>query len=743
MDAQSIAAALGRPTRHGKGWRCLCPAHDDASPSLDIDPGADGRLLFACRASCSNADVLAALKSRGLWPPAGDTPRRTTAAAPPSHGKFGRPTDTYRYLSASGDLVGVVCRWDLEDGKQILPALPTATGWRWAAMPAPRPLYRLGDLLRRTDAQVLVVEGERKADDAAMLLPDLVVVSWAGGSQAMPQTDWTPLAGRRVLMWPDNDDPGDKAMARVAGMLMPIAAEIKLIRRDTSKTKGWDVGEAIRTDGWSADQVVEFMQARVEVWADKPPAVQSSPVTQLRQTSSPIPKPALIAPPTNSEDMIAEEFCRRHATNMRHVAAWGRWFHWSGTHWKEELTLLAFDMARHVARDFAAAAEEYKPGSGKSIAQSRTWAGVVRAVAADRRVGVASDIWDTDKWTLNTPGGTVDLRSGEVRPANPNDHITKITNTAPDFAMPTPEWNKFIARVTNESAELISFLRRMAGYSLTAETREHALFFLYGLGANGKSTFVNTIAGCMGDYAVTSPIETFTEQKSDKHLTEIARLRGARLVTSTETSEGRRWNDSRINQLTAGDKVAANFMRQDMFEFVPQFKLVIAGNHKPGLRSVTEGVRRRFNLLPFTASIPVAERDQELPEKLRAEWPGILAWMISGCVEWQETGLRQPKIVSQATAEYMEAEDAISAWLEDCCERDTAYFTEAKDLFASWRIWSEASGEYTGSQKGLGQKLEAKGLYRGRGTTGGRGYNGIRLKQVFQNGGNQGGNDRF
>jgi putative DNA primase/helicase len=195
----------------------------------------------------------------------------------------------------------------------------------------------------------------------------------------------------------------------------------------------------------------------------------------------------------------------------------------------------------------------------------------------------------------------------------------------------TPSPRAFLSKITNGNAELSEYLARMAGYCLTGSTNEHALFFCYGTGANGKTTLVNAITGCIGDYHRTAPIETFTQSHNDRHPTELAALRGARLVTAVETEEGRRWAESKIKALTGGDAIAARFMRQDFFEYVPQFKLLIAGNHKPGLRSVDEAIRRRFNLVPFTVTIPPEERDEGLPEKLKAELPGILAWMIRGC----------------------------------------------------------------------------------------------------------------
>jgi putative DNA primase/helicase len=279
-------------------------------------------------------------------------------------------------------------------------------------------------------------------------------------------------------------------------------------------------------------------------------------------------------------------------------------------------------------------------------------------------------------------------------------------------------------------ADLAAFLSRMLGYAMTGVTTEHAIFFAYGTGANGKTVLVRTAAGIMGDYHTTAPIETFTDTKSERHPTDVAGLRGARLVTATETEEGRRWAESRIKALTGGDKIAARFMRQDFFEYLPQFKLLISGNHKPGLRSVDEAIRRRFHLIPFNVTIPSAERDATLPEHLKTEWPGILHWMVQGCLDWQRRGLAVPKAAHEATTAYLEAEDAVAAWIDECCDRDPNGWESSTTLFGSWKAWADRAGEYAGSQKRFVQALETHGLAQDRHARA-RGYRGLRIRSLI------------
>jgi len=428
-------------------------------------------------------------------------------------------------------------------------------------------------------------------------------------------------------------------------------------------------------------------------------------------------------PPLFTDEALALRFAVRYGLKLRYVAGSSRWFIYTGKQWTADETLHAFDLARLVCRE--ASAECNKPKIASTLASAKTVAAIERLAKADRRMAARMDQFDVDPMLLNTPGGVMDLCTGRMREHQANDYLTRITAVSPSGACPT--WREFLNRATAGDVELQNFLQRKAGYALTGLTREHALFFIYGLGANGKSVYLNTVAGILGEYHRTAPIETFTASSVDRHPTDLAGLRGARLVTAIETEEGRRWAESRIKSLTGGDRIAARFMRQDYFEFTPQFKLVIAGNHKPGLRSVDEAIRRRFNLIPFTVHIPLEERDETLTERLKAEWPGILAWMVQGCLDWQREGLSAPAVVKAATAEYLEAEDALATWIEEKCDRSPQGKETSTDLFLSWKNWADAAGEPSGTQRRFSQKLEDRGFEKVKDRAG-RSFHGLRLR---------------
>jgi putative DNA primase/helicase len=426
--------------------------------------------------------------------------------------------------------------------------------------------------------------------------------------------------------------------------------------------------------------------------------------------------------PRITEEDLAMQFAEAHAANLRYVAVWNQWFIWDNVRWAEDETRMTFSLARDLCRDQSLMA---KGGDRVRIGSSKTRAALVSLASDDRRMAATVDQWDADIWALNTPTGVIDLRTGTRRDHRPEDYMTKVTTVAPDASCPTPLWSKFLATVTNDNGDLASYLARVSGYSLTGSVQEHALFFNYGLGGNGKGVFGNAISGIMGDYHRTAPIETFTASKSDRHPTELAMLRGARLVTATETEEGRRWAESRIKMLTGDDKISARFMHQNFFDFVPQFKLMISGNHKPGLNSVDEAIRRRFNLVPFTVTIPKDKRDVELSAKLKTEWPGILAWMIAGCVQWQKIALAPPLAVAQATEEYLAAEDTIKQWIDECCRKDPREWTSFGALFGSWQYWAKEMGEYVGTSKRFSQKLVDQGFEPKRMTQ--RGFSGLTI----------------
>jgi putative DNA primase/helicase len=351
-------------------------------------------------------------------------------------------------------------------------------------------------------------------------------------------------------------------------------------------------------------------------------------------------------------------------------------------------------------------------------------ASVLKLASADPRIAIAPDQLDADPWIFNTITGTVELKTGRLREHRPRDYCTKWSPVGPDGECPM--FLGFLDTIFAKDNELISYIQKFLGYILTGVTTEQAMMFFHGTGANGKSVLISTISGILGTYHKVAPMDAFLHSNFPRHSTELAGLHGARLVTAIETEEGRRWAEAKIKTLTGGDKITAQFMRCDYFEYISQFKLIVAGNHKPSLRTVNEAMRRRLNLIPFNVTIPREERDKHLVEKLRPEWPGILKWMIEGCLKWQDEGLEPPPAVAGATEEYLESEDCFATWIEERCEMRPSFSDTAANLFASWKSWAELSGEPAISRKAFANKLARPGIEPFR-TAKAKGYKGIRV----------------
>lgn len=431
--------------------------------------------------------------------------------------------------------------------------------------------------------------------------------------------------------------------------------------------------------------------------------------------------------PFGSDDSVTLEYTTQHSDDRKYCASTGDWYGWTGTHFATDDSLQVNAEIRELSRTVAKQASRVE--QARRLASAATVSNVERLARCAPQHAVTIEELDGNPWLLNTPAGTVELHSGKLRPPRREDLITHCTTVSPGGDCPL--WLSSLARVTRDDVELQRYLARVIGYSLTGSTREHELFYLYGTGANGKSVFLNAVTGILGPYARTAPMEMLIASRNspDRHPTDIASLRGSRLVTGTEVEKGGRWDEAKIKQLTGGDKISARKMRQDFFEFQPQFKLLLAGNHKPALRGVDEAVRRRFNLIPFVVTIPAAERDRELGEKLRAEWPGILAWAIDGCLEWQRQGLNPPACVRAETDDYFEDEDSIGLWIAERCILSAQATATASALYLSWKLWADRAGEFIGSQKSFGQSLSARnGISRIRTATAWK-YRGIRLRE--------------
>ena len=340
----------------------------------------------------------------------------------------------------------------------------------------------------------------------------------------------------------------------------------------------------------------------------------------------------------------AERMVKNHGDTLRYVHGLGRWLRWEGTHWSfddtDYVTNLAIETARQVRDEARGCRDVNRRDRIRKYARISESLGRIRAMiklaSANPAIAITADQLDRDTWLLNVENGTVDLRDGSLRAHDPEDLITHCLPFRYDPQATCPTWERFLYRVFDGDEELIEFVQRAVGYSLTAETSEQALFSLHGLGANGKSTFLEVLRELMGDLAKNAEFATLLSTRNKGIRNDLARLRGARVVTAAEAGVEQRFDEGLVKQLTGEDVITARHLYHEYFEFRPRFKLWLAANHRPEIRETGYAMWRRIRLIPFNVTIPKAEQDPHLRRKLRSEMVGILAWAVEGSRKWRE-----------------------------------------------------------------------------------------------------------
>ena len=334
---------------------------------------------------------------------------------------------------------------------------------------------------------------------------------------------------------------------------------------------------------------------------------------------------------------------------------------------------------------------------------------MLEVAKSDPMVVIHHDVLDSDTMLFNASNGTVNLRTGQLQPHRQMDLLTKMSPVVFDPNAKAPVWEQFLFRALSGNVELVDFLQRAVGYALTGSVQEHVLFFCYGNGANGKSTFLGTLHSLLGEYAAPAPRGMlFRSKGTERHPTELATLHGLRFVTCSEIEEGQAFDEALVKDLTGGDRISARRMNEDFWSFAPTHKLFLAGNHRPVVRGDDEGIWRRMRLIPFTVTIPESERDAMLPEKLRAELPGILAWAVRGCVAWNAGGLQAPGTVKSATAQYRDENDVLGQFFRERVRIEERATVPRAFLRESYEFWCREIGAEPVGPRRLASRLRER-----------------------------------
>lgn len=450
----------------------------------------------------------------------------------------------------------------------------------------------------------------------------------------------------------------------------------------------------------------------------------------------------------------AERLVLRFGDRIRWCEEWKRWLVWDGIRWCIDrdcsIQRLATHTVRKIYQELAKCLngkrEEIFKHAKRSENKDRIRA-MIELSKSQEGVPIMSEKLDNHAMLLTVKNGVVDLKTGALLPTRPDYYLTRLAPINYDSSATCPTWEKFLHRIMDGDAEMVRFLQRAAGYSLTGLCTERCFFLLWGIGKNGKSTFLETLQALLGDYSLRTPTATLMVQRNAasgaQASPDVARLKGARFVTASETEAGQMLAESKIKDLTGQDTISARHLFGDLFDFVPEFKLWLCTNHKPIIRGTDDAIWDRVKLIPFTVRIPPEEQDKNLGRRLLGELPGILQWAIKGCLDWQKNSMEFPEKVDAAIQEYREEMDLLGDFMEECCALDPTFECNNSELFKAYRRFCEEHSQSVMHHKAFTQRLREKGLQQIRKTKE-RIWKGIRLltdnekNEDFYNFGNDG-----
>lgn len=742
----AIVEALGDRVVSNDGTQAeaRCPAHEDNRASLGVGVGDQpGRCVVHCLAGCSTRDVLASIgmAERNLFD---DTYRGSsslaTVAKPavvavkekkpkkvhPTVEKAGEASlwgvrqthpdailaATFLYHSADGKPFGAVFRFQYGDGKKEF-RQATATpsgGWITTAGKALWPMFNLHEL--PATGTVTIHEGE-KAALAAEALGQIATTSH-GGAEAPSKTDWSPLAGREVVIFPDNDKSGEEYADAVAGILARLQppAAARMARVPGLPPKGDVADLPAATDD-------ELLDARDIVAAAVASAVAVETTTAINTET--ISGAANVADRTTWNDTgLGLRIIQEAAGRIRWIVDRGLWARWNGKHWEDDHHA---GEAQRIAKVVGGKLWDELHNAGPSapmplvrfVMNTKNRRSIDAAIAmakSEPAAEIKSAAFDADADLLNVGNGILDLRTRQLRPHDPSAMLTKLAGVDYDPAATCPRWLAFVEAVTCGDQALAEFLQRSFGLALSADQSEQRLWIHHGEGSNGKGTALAVLHRVFGTYAGPAPVEILLARRHDgDREIGVAKLAGKRLAFAQEADDGVRLSEATVKALTGSDPLTGRFLYQNNFEVFPTWHLHLAVNDRPSIRGTDHGIWRRVTLVPWLHTFGEAEKRPRavVEAELIADGSGILNWLLDGYHAWRADGLRPPAAVTAATTDYRSDCDSVRAWIADACIVEAGAEAPASDLFVAYRDWCRRAGDRGVSQTKFGRTLDAIG----------------------------------
>jgi len=678
-------------------WKALCPGHHDVEPSLSIKQ-VDDRILLKCFAGCELAVILnpLKLKSKDLFL----NGRKTKASSPER-----QEIDTiYHYTDANGKPFEVV----RTRPKGFYQRQPDGNGDYINNLKGIVPTLYHQDKLKQaidTNTPVYFVEGEKDADRLWSLGIAATTNPMGAGKWRDNYTE--ALQGADLVIIPDNDSPGHTHADHVAKSLHEVASRVRILELPPESK---DISDWL-DNGGGTKQLEDL--------------VDSCPEYEPPKETQPKAIPALDTDSFNLTDMgNAERLVRQYGDIIHYCYERKRWLIWNSRVWEWDsgagITALGKATVRNIYHE---AGNEQDEKARKQLADHARRSesdhkinAMINLAQSEPGIPVRVTELDTNPWFLNCLNGTLDLKTGELLTHRKEELLTILIPTEYHPEAPCPRWLGFLDRVTDGDAKLAGYLQRAVGYSLTGDIKNQVLFFLYGLGSNGKSTFVATIRKLLGEYAerVNTDLFMLKDRNAGGPKEGLANLRGKRYVVASELEDGQRLAVGLIKDMTGGETIKADRKYEHEIEYQPTHKLWLVGNHKPVIKDTTLSIWRRMKLVPFTVTIPDDEIDMDLPTKLEGEMPGILAWAVRGCQDWRREGLSEPRAIRDATAGYRHEQDILGDFIEDCCVLNSIASIPKSELKEKYHRWCQDNSVEPVTQRTFKSRLVERGIGEGR-----------------------------
>lgn len=740
LDA--LEAGGSKVKRRGDKAKAQCLAHEDKVGSLSVRCGDDGRVLVRCFATCSLEAIAASVQwsVKDLFPAKEKGPRGKVARVPVTVASLAQakklPVEFLLSLGLRDEGDHVVIPYRNLDGVEV--AIKDRTNlsakagsfWRGKGGLMAYGVDRLRDAQRRKE--LILVEGE---SDCWTLWYHAFPGLGIPGASALESVFPEYLRGiERLWVVQEPDQGGAGLIPALAKKLTEIgfAGSARVIRIVGSK----DPNELHKKDPAAFVEAFTFaLQTSVPLADAKPAKVEFA-------------RPEDEAEYSRTQDILrrrvytcddignAERFWVRHKDRTRWTAGHG-WLVFDGRRWlradSKQIETLAIRCVEDIPKEVPHADETQKEQLWKWAKKSRSLASMramTELAAAMPRMTLPGDAFDRVKHMITVANGSIDLRTGKLVPHNPEHLATRMTNVKYDPAATCPEWDRFVSQVMAGDEDLIAFLRRAVGYSLTGDCREECLFLNHGHGSNGKSTFLEVIRAVVGEYSASASFDTFMQKSNESIRNDIARLAGVRYVTASETESNARLSEATVKQVTGRDRLTARFLRMEHFEFDPQFKVWMSVNHLPSVRASDHGMWRRIRLIPW--KVQFSPPDKQLRDRLMNELPGILAWAVQGAVEWHASGLRPPAAVVDETMKYRKDEDLIGTFIDEVADTYPSAEVEFSDLFVAFTLWCRDSQERLWTKKRFASAMTDKGYEKCEiGHSSAKGRKGLTLRREW------------